>query len=141
MNEDRKDLRALAKRVPPRYIKKKPGGFEADYVSHSEIQQMLLAKLSVPPSQEIRQVITNTEGVVHGCVLRVVYVIDGETVVVEEAGDCERPQANNGANLKNAVSDAVKRCAMRVGLGLELWSQENYVLDQALEPKDDATDE
>jgi hypothetical protein len=28
------------------------------------------------------------------------------------------------------VSDAVKRCAMRVGVGLHLWSQENYVLDQ-----------
>jgi hypothetical protein len=34
--------------------------------------------------------------------------------------------------LKNAASDAIKRCAMRLGVGLSLWSQENYYLDKAL---------
>ena len=38
--------------------------------------------------------------------------------------------------MKNAVSDAVKRCAMRIGLGLELWCQETYVLDKALATKE-----
>ena len=74
--------------------------------------------------------IYNADGVVQGCILRVTYEIDGERVVIEEAGDVERPSANNGANAKNAVSDAVKRCAMRVGVGLHLWSQDNYVLDK-----------
>jgi hypothetical protein len=132
-----KQLTDLVKRIPEDYIKTKPGGFQADYVSHADIQQILLAKLG-PCSQEVTRVITNSEGVVQGCVLRVLYVIDGQQYVIEEAGDVERPGANNGANLKNAVSDAVKRCAMRVGVGLHLWSQENYVLDKVLTEDSDA---
>jgi len=140
-NENRTDMQALAKRAPAKYIQKKPGGFEADYISHSEIQQMLLAKLSVPPSQRIVQVIYGGDNgtTVHGVILEVTYVIDEATVIIQEAGDCDRPQANNGANLKNAVSSAVNRCAMRIGLGLELWSQQFYVLDKAfpIAEKDD----
>ena len=131
-----KQLTDLAKRIPDSYVKTKPGGFQADYVSHADIQQILLAKLG-PCSQEVTRVITNSEGVVQGCVLRVLYTIDGVQHVIEEAGDCERPGANNGSNLKNAVSDAVKRCAMRVGVGLHLWSQENYVLDKVLTEESD----
>ena len=122
-------LRDLVRRIPAGYVKTKPGGFQADYVSHADIQQVLLAKLG-PCTQEVKELIYNAEGQVQGCILRVSYQIDGETVVIEEAGDVERPGANNGANAKNAVSDAVKRCAMRVGVGLHLWSQENYVLDR-----------
>ena len=132
-----KQLTDLVKRIPEDYIKTKPGGFQADYVSHADIQQILLAKLG-PCSQEVTRVITNSEGVVQGCVLRVLYVIDGQQYVIEEAGDVERPGANNGSNLKNAVSDAVKRCAMRVGVGLHLWSQDNYVLDKVLMEDSDA---
>ena len=125
-------LQALAKRIPRSYVKQKPGSFKADYVSHADIQQMLIAKLGMPPSQEITQIIRNSEGQVQGVVLRMVFVIDGETVVIDEIGECERPGSNDGLNAKNAVSDAVKRCAMRTGLGLELWCQETYVLDKAL---------
>jgi len=122
-------LRDLVKRIPQAYVKTKPGGFQADYVSHADIQQILLAKLG-PCTQEVKELIYNAEGQLQGCILRMTYEIDGEKVVIEEAGDVERPGANNGSNAKNAVSDAVKRCAMRVGVGLHLWSQENYVLDK-----------
>ena len=122
-------LRDLVKRIPASYVKTKPGGFQADYVSHADIQQILLAKLG-PCTQEVKELIYNAEGQLQGCILRMTYEIDGQTIVIEEAGDVERPGANNGANAKNAVSDAVKRCAMRVGVGLHLWSQENYVLDR-----------
>lgn len=122
-------LRDLVKRIPQAYVKTKPGGFQADYVSHADIQQILLAKLG-PCTQEVKELIYNAEGQLQGCILRMTYEIDGEKVVIEEAGDVERPGANNGSNAKNAVSDAVKRCAMRVGIGLHLWSQENYVLDK-----------
>lgn len=131
-------LRDLVKRIPQAYVKTKPGGFQADYVSHADIQQILLAKLG-PCTQEVKELIYNGEGQLQGCILRVTYEIDGEKVVIEEAGDVERPGANNGANAKNAVSDAVKRCAMRVGVGLHLWSQENYVLDRMAQ--DDEKDE
>ena len=122
-------LRDLVKRIPQAYVKTKPGGFQADYVSHADIQQILLAKIG-PCTQEVKELIYNAEHQLQGCILRVTYEIDGETVVIEEAGDVERPGANNGSNAKNAVSDAVKRCAMRVGIGLHLWSQENFVLDK-----------
>ena len=50
-------LQSLAKRIPKSYIKQKPGGFAADYCSHADVQQMLIAKLGVPPSQEVTQII------------------------------------------------------------------------------------
>ena len=37
--------------------------------------------------------------------------------------------------LKNAISDAHKRCAMRVGLGLHLYAQDDYFLLKQLEGK------
>lgn len=129
-------LQALAKRIPKSYIKTKPGGFAADYCSHADVQQMLIAKLGVPPSQEVTQVIRSADGQAQGVVLRMVFNIDGQTVVIDEVGECERPGQNEGLNVKNAVSDAVKRCAMRIGLGLELWCQETYVLDKALATKE-----
>ena len=64
--------------------------------------------------------------------------IDGKTVSVEEVGDVEKPSnwKTNGARMKDAVSDAVKRCAMALGVGLHLWSQINntdeYFLDKQL---------
>jgi hypothetical protein len=125
-------LRDLVKRIPASYVKTKPGGFQADYVSHADIQQILLAKIG-PCTQEVKELIYNADHQLQGCILRMTYEIDGQTVVIEEAGDVERPGANNGANAKNAVSDAVKRCAMRIGVGLHLWSQENYVLDKLVQ--------
>ena len=129
-------LQSLAKRIPKSYIKTKPGGFAADYCSHADVQQMLIAKLGVPPSQEVTQIIRSADGQAQGVVLRMVFNIDGQTVVIDEVGECERPSQNEGLNVKNAVSDAVKRCAMRIGLGLELWCQETYVLDKALATKE-----
>jgi hypothetical protein len=43
--------------------------------------------------------------------------------------------------LKNAVSSAVNRCAMRIGLGLELWSQDFYVLDKAFPIEEKVTED
>ena len=129
-------LQSLAKRIPKSYIKQKPGGFAADYVSHADIQQMLIAKLGVPPSQEVTQIIRSSEGQAQGVVLRMVFNIDGQTVVIDEVGECERPGQNEGLNVKNAVSDAVKRCAMRTSLGLSLWAGDTYVLDKALADKE-----
>lgn len=124
-------LAALAKRIPDRYIQQKPGGFAADYVSHGDITQILLAKHG-PFDQRVVEIIRNPDGIIDGCVLEMRFTIDGRDTVIQEAGDVERPGDNNGSNLKNAVSDAVKRCAMRAGLGLHLWCQEHYALDVAL---------
>jgi len=42
----------------------------------------------------------------------------------------------DGERLKHATSDALKRCAMRVGLGLSIWAQQSYFLDRALDKRD-----
>jgi hypothetical protein len=34
--------------------------------------------------------------------------------------------------MKDAMSDAYKRCAMRLGVGLHLWAQEHYYLGEKL---------
>jgi hypothetical protein len=132
---DQPQLRELAKKIPDRFIKQKPGAFAADYVSHSEITQILLSKHG-PVTQRVVEVIRNPDGIIDGCILEMEFTIDGRDIVIQEVGDVERPGSNNGSNLKNAVSDAVKRCAMRgCGLGLHLWAQENWVLEQALAPR------
>ena len=89
-------LQSLAKRIPKSYIKTKPGGFAADYCSHADVQQMLIAKLGVPPSQEVTQIIRPSEGQAQGVVLRMVFNIDGQTVVIDEVGECERPGQTKG---------------------------------------------
>jgi hypothetical protein len=125
-------LQDLSKRLPEKWIQQKPGvGFAAKYASHGDIQQALLAKVG-PTSQRIVKEIYNSEGnVLEGVILEMVFHIDLEPVVIQEIGESERDTGNNALNLKNSVSDAVKRCAMRVGLGLELWT-ENYALPEAL---------
>ena len=80
-----------------------------------------------------------------GCVGRLTVDIDGRMVTVEEAGDVEQPAMNlDGRNLKDASSDAFKRCCMRLGLGLHLWSGDDYFLDKQLhkqeQPEKEGTD-
>mgnify|MGYP003136301734 FL=1 len=135
-------LQDLAKRIPEAYIRQKPGSsFKAEYVSHGDITQILLKKHG-PFSQRVIEVIRNADGEVHGCILECTFVIDGKEVVIQEAGECERPGQNQGLNLKNSVSDGLKRCAMRISVALELWCQGSYVLDRALEDKEgDSEDE
>jgi hypothetical protein len=49
--------------------------------------------------------------------------------------------SDSGELLKEGISDALKRCAMRLGLGLHLWAfdsakkQDNYYLHDTLEAK------
>ena len=71
------------------------------------------------------------------------FKIDGEVVTIQEGGSVDKPykvtnkktgeRMHNGERLKLAISDAHKRCAMRVSLGLHLWAQEDYFLYDQLE--------
>lgn len=131
---DRTDLIALATPFKENQIQTKPGGFGARYVSHSEVQQRLLFHLG-PTPQRVVQTIRNAEGQVHGVILEMTFTIDSKEVVIQEAGDCERPGPNDALNTQMAISSAIARCCMRVGLGLHLWSGDHYVLDRALAPK------
>lgn len=150
-------LRELAKPFPQRYVKSNPSG-GGQYVKHSNVTQRLL-QIVGPFTFEVVEVIrgdvdgveehTNDYGklikakperhnVIVGVLARLTIEADGLVRSVEEVGDCEQPHnwPTDGARLKDAMSDALKRCAMRFGLGLHLWCQEDYYLYDRLADDD-----
>lgn len=143
-------LAELARPFPKKYVKTKPGKSRAAYVEHSDVTQRLLEVVG-PFTQEIVRVIqgdvpskvdkdtgeVKNEALldaVTGVVLRLTVEIDGRTVSVEEVGEVEHPHnhTTDASRLKFATSDAIKRCAMRLGLGLHLWCQDHYYLHTSL---------
>ena len=139
-------LHELSRPFPEQFIHKAPKCKFGDYIQHSVIRQRLLSVVG-PYSQEVKQVLRevltdkqgNQKEVITGVVLALTVEIDGQLVTVEEAGDVEQPfnWFTDGARMKDAVSDAVKRCAMAFGVGLHLWAQfegkSEYFLDKQLE--------
>lgn len=142
--EEKVILQELAKPFPQKYIHNNPTGF-GEYIQHSVIRQRLLSVLG-PYEQRVIQVfkeeMTDKQGktktVTTGVVLEMTFNIGGRDVSVQEVGDVEQPfnWKTEGARMKDAVSDAVKRCAMAIGCGLHLWAQfegkSEYFLDQQL---------
>jgi hypothetical protein len=124
-------LAELARKFPDSLIKQKPGKFAAAYVEHGVIVQRLLEVVG-PFTFRVDKPITNADGTVVGCLATLQVVVDERFVAVTEVGDVEHPSGNNASNLKNASSDALKRCAMRLGLGLHLWTGDAYYLDRSL---------
>jgi hypothetical protein len=138
-----RDLTRLTKPFGAGAIKSNPKG--GSYVAHPVVEQRLL-DVCGPVATEVVQIIrgyvvTKNEPLQDACVavvLRMTAVIDGRHVSVEEVGDCESPGmwATDGARLKDAMSDAYKRCAMRLGVGLHLWAQEDFYLYTKLATQD-----
>ena len=124
-------LAEIARVFPASLIKSKPGKFAASYVEHSVISQRLLEVVG-PHDFAVDRIITNADGTLVGCTATLTVEVDGRRVSITEVGDVEHPSGNNASNLKNASSDALKRCSMRLGCGLHLWSGENFYLDRAL---------
>lgn len=146
------DLTQLARRFPEGFIERKDG---IDYVAHHVVTQRLLSIVgpfdfelveiirgdvaAVPPapngkSRRARSGTPTLHNVVVGGVWRLTCEVDGRRVRIEEIGDVGDVHnwPHDGARLKDAASDALKRCAMRLGLGLHLWAQEHYFLDRQL---------
>src|SRR6056300_793953 len=125
-------LHELSKRFPDSFIHENQGGY-GDYIQHSVIRQRLLSVLGAY-STDIVETIYDGE-IITGVILKLTCEIDGREVSVVEAGDVEKPDnwKTNGARMK----DAIKRCAMALGVGLHLWSQmkgkDEYFLDKQLE--------
>ena len=129
-------LEQLEQRFPDKFIHDNPSGF-GDYIQHSVIRQRLLSVLGAY-STKIVETIYDEGGIVTGVVLELTCEIDGQKISIQEAGDVEKPTnwKTNGARMKDAMSDAIKRCAMALGVGLHLWSQmgdqDEYFLDKQL---------
>ncbi len=150
-------LRELITPFPDRYVHSNPSG-GGSYVKHAVIQQRLMqvlgpftfehvdtlygdvAAIEPNPKGNSMRARTGAPALVDalvGVIARLRVTVDGRDVVVEEAGDCEQPHnwPHNGARMKDAMSDAFKRCSMRLGLGLSLWAQDDFFLfDKLSEP-------
>lgn len=158
-----KQITALCVPFPDRVIRSNPSG-GGSYVKHSTVQQRLMDVLGlvdfelvevirghvdeIPPNPEgtskrAKRGSPAIEDAVVGVVARMRCTVDGQTVVVEEAGDCEQPHnwPHDGARMKDAMSDAYKRCAMRLGVGLHLWSQDDFYIARKLIDRDQRADQ
>lgn len=155
---DLRDLTKLCHPFPSSMVQTNPSG-GGSYVSHSEVEQRLLEVLG-PVNTSVDQIIRGRvegkapnpsgssarakagtpalEDAVVGVVLTMSAYVDELHVSVTEAGDCEAPHnwPHDGARLKDAMSDAYKRCAMRLGVGLHLWSQQHFYLGAKLLKQD-----
>jgi len=147
-------LERLARPFPARLIHSNPSG-GGSYVKHSVVTEKLLAVVG-PFDLELVEVIRGhvdgtapnpsgksdrakrgtpgLDGAIVGAVCRLTVEVDGRRVSIEEVGDCESPHnwPHDGARLKDAMSDALKRCAMRLGVTLHLWSGDEFTLYKQL---------
>ena len=130
-----RQLFELSRKFPKEWIKKAPKGKFGNYVPHPVITQRLL-EVCGPFNWEVVELIRQeSSGSVVGCFGKLTVEIDGKPVTVTSIGDVEHDQKNDGSNAKHAESDAFKRCAMKLGLGLHLWAGDEYYLDKQLEKK------
>lgn len=133
-------LQQLATRVPSKLIGKNHGGKDA--MDHTVVTQYLLGILGPYNTELIEVVRSGTKKdpdahVVTGIILKLSGTIDGQEFSITEAGGLENAgnPDGDGERLKHCFSDAIKRCAMRLGLGLHIWSGKMYFLDKALEAR------
>lgn len=138
-------LRDLARPIPAKYVGKSDKGMDA--ADHTVITQLLHLRVpgwSFEITEVLRSEVPDKKGqnntwpggmFVTGCIGRLTCTLDGQRVVIEEAGGVELAgmKDGDGERLKHATSDALKRCAMRLGLGLHIWAQGSYFLDRALD--------
>jgi hypothetical protein len=139
----REQLVELARPFPPALVSTRQGqgGSQQSYVAHDVVTQRLLHALG-PFSQEVvgDPIRDAAGGYIVAVVLRLRVQVDGREVVVEEIGEVENPGkcTHDGDRLKKAVSDGIKRAAMRLGLGLHMWSGPQYFLHDMLVREDQA---
>lgn len=140
-------LRDLATPVPDQFIG--DNGRNLDAMDHSVATQLLLAKLGAFSFEIVKEYYGGGKGQnakdtdLTGVLGRLTVEIDGREVTVQEPGGVQNVGNidGNGERAKHAASDSLKRCAMRLGLGLHIWAQDKYFLDKLLDKREDRTDE
>ena len=128
--------KAVVKKLPVSY--KKDG---IDYVDHTQVTQRLIALIpdvQLKAGSFIYDDYEDLEGrrrkILTGVKYTVEGTIDGHFRSVTEVGMCDKPfevegrkPANNGERAKECISDAVKRCGMRLGIGIELYDSSAWL--------------
>ena len=126
------ELYELSRVVPKKFVKPAPKGKFGSFVPHYVIVQWLLATIGPFDWQlvevlrgdskgTVKQVDIDLHNVIVGVVYRLTCIIDGRRVSVEEVGEVDAyTKTGDGARLKHCTSDALKRCAMRLGVAIQL---------------------
>ena len=135
---DKETLKKLTKDFPKSVVKKAPQGKFGDYVPHHIYTQRLVDV--IPGKYNFKyEALRDKDGALVGakCILE----IDG-LGTMEEVGDVDsnalKRNITESEVLKLAVSDGIKRCCMRFGIGLELWTggvteEEHYSAPQPIQ--------
>tara|TARA_B100001559_G_scaffold320457_1_gene332728 strand:- start:1260 stop:1691 length:432 start_codon:yes stop_codon:yes gene_type:complete len=121
-------LMQLARVFPDKLVSKlKKKTHTEDYINHSVITQRLL-QVCGPFDWDV-EVIFNGEGKPVAAKGTLIVNVDGKQVKVSGIGtDQNNAGKDDGDIIKEMESDALKRAAMRVGVGLHLWAQDQYFL-------------
>jgi len=120
---NKETIKKLTKNFPKDVVKQAPKGKFGSYVPHHIYTQRLVDVVGGQYNFLIKEVIRDKDNAVVGAICRL--EIEG-LGVVEEVGDVDKHAISRGLTeseiLKLAVSDGIKRCCFRFGLGLELWT-------------------
>ena len=120
---NKETIKKLTKNFPKDVVKQAPKGKFGSYVPHHLYTQRLVDVVGGQYNFFIKEVIRNKDNAVVGAICRL--EIEG-LGVVEEIGDVDTHAISRNITesevLKLAVSDGIKRCCMRFGIGLELWT-------------------
>jgi len=120
---DQDTIKKLTKNFPKDVVKPAPKGKFGSYVPHHIYTQRLVDVVGGQYNFTIKEVIRDKDNAVVGAICRLEIVGLG---VVEEIGDVDMNALGRNITesevLKLAVSDGIKRCCMRFGIGLELWT-------------------
>ena len=120
---NKETIKKLTKNFPKDVVKQAPKGKFGSYVPHHIYTQRLVDVVGGQYNFLIKEVIRDKDNAVVGAICRL--EIEG-LGVVEEIGDVDTHAISRNITesevLKLAVSDGIKRCCMRFGIGLELWT-------------------
>lgn len=119
---DDKTLKALIKNFPKEVVKDAPKGKFGKYVPHHIVTQRLVDV--IPGGYDFTyEEVRGKDNAIVGAKCKL-YIKDLDQTI-EEVGDVDIHALERNTEsevLKLAVSDGIKRCCMRIGLGLELWT-------------------
>lgn len=124
------ELIRMAKPFTGKLVKTKDmGNRKESYVNHAVVAQRLL--MVVGPYDWDFEVIM--AGDVFAAIKGTLTVtIDGKQVSVSGSGTPQNTKEGMGEQIKKAESDSFKRACAKLGLGLHLWSGDDYFLDSML---------
>ena len=136
----------LSKHWKKNLVKQKKMSYgNIDYVDHTQVTQKLIALIpdvhisinhNVGEGGYVYDDYTTQDGdikrILTGVAVTISGTIDGQYRTVDEVGMCDKPfegegakpPANNGERAKECMSDGIKRCGLRLGVGVELYGKD-----------------